>query len=183
MLFVFSHRIRLIAARWILSSDIKLDNLPLLFTKMADFLEQEPASNFGFTEVAELEKKVPLDMGKESEQRFNAALKDFPDVLASGHAGQPFANVLYYLGQALLRIPMIIQAISLLSDRHHLKIKDLEEQSKPLFEIWGGESKMSAHWLFQRYSGESNETAIKDLTERLRKSASIAADKLIPIMH
>jgi hypothetical protein len=185
MLYVLAHKIRRVAAELILATDLKLDNLPLFFTQMADFLEREPAANFELTtakEISGMRSDVPLGMNKEVENHFDAALKDFPDVVRSGKAGMDFSNLLYYLGQALLRIPMIIQAISLLSDRHHLKVENLEAQAKPLFEIWGGEATMNARRLFERYSGETNEIAIKDLVNRLRKSAEISEKNLKSVL-
>jgi hypothetical protein len=178
----------------VLASGVTPEMLPKFFNAIQDFLSDSRVK-FDVTDpvktqvhgpdLPDIRAGVPLAMDAKAEGLFKSKLSEVDPILISAlesaKHGESFVNLLHILGHILTLSIIKLNTIE-------MSIKDSYQKSqylnayKSFTDIWGGENKISASHLFQRFSGKSNEVAIKELKKLCNSSEEIVEKDLLPVL-
>jgi hypothetical protein len=170
---VLSHILRKTAEILFLSST-KIDDIPKLFKSIATYLKQAPETDFNTTPRSVQFKGVPLILTDDAIESFKKHVTE--DIYQAGIASWNELNIFSVIGKLINRLYMIFQTkieSTTYSKEGYSLIKDHNE-------IWDGVVNEMA--LTEKYKGKPLKETIRDVTDKLHKSADLIENKMLPLI-
>ena len=170
-LYTFSY-LRRMATMFLIGT--KIQEIPAMLEVMAKFLQEEPEENFSVTSFEEV-KDVPLTLNDKALKSFKEKTSKYPDLYATGKAGQKDFNFLYVLGQLLTNAALVFN----LREQENQKI---QKASNIFYKIWGSHDEMNARSLVHKYSGKKIGETARTLILRMNASINFINKRVLPLL-
>lgn len=155
-------------------STYSLADIVKIFSKLEDFLKEEPAESFIKESSQRCSFKfenIPLYINPGSLPRLRNSLSEYPGIYRSGISVVPNIkpNFLHLLGQFLIVVD------SKLSYMGFNKNDDdpVNKAIKSLHKIWGSEENMRADALLHKLKGKSNSSARNEILKKVIESKKV----------
>jgi hypothetical protein len=154
-----------------------------VFKLFSDFLSSSPEGYFEspkqyYEEAKKVWsfKEIPLYLTEKGSSALKEKLSEFPKVIGTGIETEPGfkkkakPNFLYFLGQFLTIVAVKLDYMEYQDKEIYAKHK---EDIEKIFDLWDSKEKMNAYHLFEKYESKNNETARRELKQKLSESAFI----------